>query len=111
MSIMFDGRTAEFAITVLHPHDVSITSEPFNSPSQPPFSQHTLWRVKANAVNPQFVVLLTAGASAAMRPTASANLGGGRMRVAVEFDGHPREHLALPDLYAPESAASEPTGL
>ncbi|HEY7961925.1 MAG TPA: heparinase II/III family protein [Solirubrobacteraceae bacterium] len=60
MAIDFDGISAGAEILVLDPPGVRISSESFTSPGQPPFTQHTLWRIAAKAVNPRFVVLFTA---------------------------------------------------
>jgi hypothetical protein len=60
LSIDFDGASTKGEILVLDPPGVRIASEPFTSPGQPPFEQHTLWRIATRAVNPRFVVLLTA---------------------------------------------------
>ncbi len=60
LSIDFDGISALCEILVLEPSGASIASEPFATPRQPPFEEHTLWRVAATAVNPHFVILLTA---------------------------------------------------
>ncbi len=60
MSIDFDGVSMKGEMVVLDPPGVRIVSEAFTSLGQPPFEQHTLWRITAKAVNPRFVILLTA---------------------------------------------------
>jgi heparinase II/III-like protein len=96
ISIELGGRSAVGEILVLHPPGVTILSEPFSSPGQPPFEDHTLWRIAARAVNPRFVVLLTAGPDAVGAHAATARAAGDRMEVAVQFEGQPCEHVTLP---------------
>jgi hypothetical protein len=60
LSLQFDNVSVTGEILVLDPPGVRILSESFTSSGQPPFEQHTLWRIAAKAVNPRFVVLFTA---------------------------------------------------
>jgi Heparinase II/III-like protein len=96
ISVELDGHSVASEILVLHPPGATIVSEPFASPGQPPFEEHTLWRVTARAINPRFVVLITAGLDAAPPHTATAEADGERMNVAVQFEGLPCERLTLP---------------
>jgi hypothetical protein len=91
MELEFEDRHAACELIVLEHEAVSVHREAFACPGHPPFEEHTLWRLKRRAVNPEFVVLLVAGdahgapactatlARSALSITVSVRLGSGQL--------------------------------
>jgi Heparinase II/III-like protein len=98
LSIELQGVSAVAEIAVLRPNEVTISHELFVSPAQPPFEQHTLWRIATDAVCPEFVVMFIEGAEAVLHHDASAAVHDGHLRVMVELEGHPSRPIVLPRL-------------
>ena len=97
MQLEFEGREAECHLVVLEHETVTVRREGFACPGHPPFEEHTLWRLKRRAVNPEFAVLLVAG-DARRAPACSATLARSALSitVSVRLGSGPPDRIVLP---------------
>jgi len=96
LTIEFQGASTVGEIVVLNPAEVTIFGEAFASPGQPPFAEHTLWRIATEAVSPEFLVLFIWGAEVVPSYDATVQSHEDRLSVTVELEGGSCDPIIFP---------------